>query len=60
MKITILNGNPNAGNVTFDNYLKELSDLLESSRHTVTILKYRLLGLLGKNAWGMYSERWFA
>jgi hypothetical protein len=41
MKITILNGNPDAGNVTFDNYLKELSDLLESSRHTVTILKLR-------------------
>jgi len=30
MKITILNGNPNADNVKFDNYLKELSDLLES------------------------------
>ncbi|RJS78658.1 flavodoxin family protein [Methanophagales archaeon] len=41
MKITILNGNPNADNVKFDNYLKELSDLLESSNHTVTILKLR-------------------
>lgn len=25
MKITILNGNPNTGNVKFDNYLKNLS-----------------------------------
>ncbi|MCD6375042.1 MAG: flavodoxin family protein [Caldisericaceae bacterium] len=41
MKITILNGNPNADNVKFDNYLKNLSDLLESSDHTVTILKLR-------------------
>jgi multimeric flavodoxin WrbA len=41
MKITILNGNPNAGNVKFDNYLKSLSDLLESNKHTVTILQLR-------------------
>ncbi|MBA7664260.1 hypothetical protein ES703_72317 [subsurface metagenome] len=41
MKITILNGNPNAGNIKFDSYLKEFSDLLESSKHTVTILKLR-------------------
>jgi len=41
MKITILNGNPNADNVKFDNYLKALSDLLETSKHTVTILKLR-------------------
>ena len=41
MKITILNGNPNADNVKFDNYLKNLSDLLESSQHTVTILQLR-------------------
>ena len=41
MEITILNGNPNADNVKFDNYLKELSELLESSKHAVTILKLR-------------------
>jgi hypothetical protein len=41
MKITILNGNPNADNVKFDNYLKELSDLLDSNNHTATILKLR-------------------
>jgi len=41
MKITILNGNPDVNNAKFDNYLKNLSDLLESSNHTVTILKLR-------------------
>lgn len=41
MRITILNGNPNAENAPFDNYLKSLSDLLESSNNTVTILKLR-------------------
>ncbi len=41
MKITILNGNPNADNVKFDNYLEELADLLESRNHTVTISKLR-------------------
>jgi len=41
MKITILNGNPNAANVKFDNYLQNLSDLLESSKHTVAILQLR-------------------
>ena len=41
MKITILNGNTDADNVQFDNYLKELSDLLKSSKHTVTILQLR-------------------
>jgi multimeric flavodoxin WrbA len=41
MKITILNGNPDVNNAKFDTYLKNLSDLLESSKHTVTILKLR-------------------
>jgi multimeric flavodoxin WrbA len=41
MKITILNGNPNTDNVKFDNYLKELSDLLKTSKHEVTILQLR-------------------
>jgi len=39
MKITILNGNPNTDNVKFDNYVKELSGLLESARHIVTVLQ---------------------
>jgi len=41
MKVIILNGNPNADNGRFDNYLKELSGLLESSKHTLTILQLR-------------------
>jgi multimeric flavodoxin WrbA len=41
MKITILNGNPNTGNIEFDNYLKELCGLLESNEHTVTVLQLR-------------------
>ena len=41
MKITILNGNQNTENVKFDNYLKSLSDLLESSNHTVTTLELK-------------------
>ena len=41
MKITILNGNPDAENVKFDNYLKELSDLLKTSKHKVTTFKLR-------------------
>lgn len=45
MKITILNGNQNAENIKFDNYLKNLSDLLESSKHTVTIFKLREMDL---------------
>ena len=46
MKITILNGNPNADDVTFDDYLKELSDLLESSNNTVIILKLREIDVM--------------
>jgi len=57
MKITILNGNPNADNVKFDNYLKNLSDLLESSQHTVTILKLREMDIrycIG--CWGCWAK----
>ena len=41
MKVTVLNGNPDADNVHFDDYLKSLSALLESSNHTVTVLQLR-------------------
>ena len=41
MRIKILNGNPNDINVIFDDYLKELSDLLTSRDHTVSILNFR-------------------
>jgi len=36
MKITILNGNSDVNNVSFDNYLAQLSCLLESGDHEVT------------------------
>jgi hypothetical protein len=41
MKITILNGNPDAGNAAFDGYLKRLSDRLVSDDHTVTTFELR-------------------
>ena len=41
MKITILNGNPDAQNHVFDDYLKRLSDVLLSYNHSVTTLHLR-------------------
>jgi hypothetical protein len=41
MKITILNGNPDARNGTFDDYLMRLSDELTSDGHTVTSFELR-------------------
>ena len=41
MKITILNGNPDANDNVFDGYLKELSDALVSDSHIVAILDLR-------------------
>lgn len=41
MKISILKGNPDVNNTGFDNYLKTLSDLLESRYD-----KYPLMSLL--------------
>ena len=41
MKVTILNGNPSEGNTAFDGYLKELTEVLQSSNHTVVLLKLR-------------------
>ncbi len=41
MKVTILNGNPDADNVKFDDYLKNLSDLLKSNNHKVTVSQLR-------------------
>ncbi len=43
MRVTVLNGNPDANNVIFDDYLKNLSDLLESNNHTVTVSRLREL-----------------
>ena len=41
MKITILNGNPDASNAGFDHYLIRLSDKLISNGHTVTSFELR-------------------
>ena len=41
MKITILNGNPDADNAAFDDYLKRLSDELVSDGHAVTVFELR-------------------
>ena len=41
MRITILNGNPNVDNVQFDDYLKNLTDLLEFRKHKVAVLQLR-------------------
>ena len=41
MQITILNGNPDAGNTAFDGYLKRLSDELTSGGHAVTVFELR-------------------
>ena len=45
MKITILNGNPEKENNAFDDYLKDLSDSLESSGHEVTTFTIRDLDI---------------
>jgi len=41
MKITILNGHPDAGNAGFDDYLSRLSDELTSSGHSVASFNLR-------------------
>jgi multimeric flavodoxin WrbA len=41
MKITILNGNPDAGNTTFDAYLKRLAETLVTAQHQATTLTLR-------------------
>lgn len=41
MKITILNGNPDANNAAFDDYLKHLDDKLTSDGHAVTVFELR-------------------
>ena len=45
MKITVLNGNPKPDNSRFDNYLQNLSNLLESNKHEVTIFTLREMDL---------------
>jgi hypothetical protein len=41
MKITMLNGNPNAENTAFDAYLARLLDLLTSKQHKVSLFELK-------------------
>jgi multimeric flavodoxin WrbA len=45
MKITILNGNPNSGNVSFDSYLDKLNGELDAKGHMVTQYKLREMNI---------------
>ncbi len=45
MKIVILNGNPNAANTAFDDYLKRLSGELTSGGHSVTTFDLKEMDL---------------
>ncbi len=41
MRVTVLNGNPDPDNAQFDDYLRNLTDLLESRKHKVAVLQLR-------------------
>jgi multimeric flavodoxin WrbA len=57
MKLTILNGNPDASNTVFDGYLKKLSDTLSSGSNEVTILKLRDMDLkYCRGCWGCWVK----
>jgi len=43
LKILIINGNPKAGNIAFDGYLRELTEKLERKGNSVSIAKLREL-----------------
>jgi hypothetical protein len=53
MKITILNGNPYAENALFDDYLENISRLLESGSHDVNNLRLREMDI--KNCLGCFG-----
>jgi multimeric flavodoxin WrbA len=53
MKITILNGNPYADHVAFDNYLRDLSQHLELHHHTVNVFNLREMDI--KHCIGCFS-----
>ncbi len=57
MKITILNGNPDAGNTAFDGYLARLSDALASDQHEVAILELREMDIkYCTGCWGCWVK----
>ena len=56
MKVTILNGNPDASNTVFDNYLKELYTLLSESNE-ITIFTLRDMDLkYCRGCWGCWVK----
>ena len=53
MKITILNGNPYADHVAFDNYIRDLSQHLELHYHTVNVFNLKEMDI--KHCVGCFS-----
>jgi len=45
LRLTILNGNPDVANISFDNYLARLTEALTVSQHSVTLLNLRDLDI---------------
>ena len=57
MRITILNGNPDADKAAFDGYLARLSDALTSDQHEVTILELREMDIkYCTGCWGCWVK----
>jgi multimeric flavodoxin WrbA len=57
MKVTILNGNYDASNTMFDDYLKKLSDTLSSDSNEVTIFTLRDMDLnYCRGCWGCWVK----
>jgi multimeric flavodoxin WrbA len=57
MKVTILNGNPDASNTTFDDYLAKLADALSSDSNEITIFTLRDMDLkYCRGCWGCWVK----
>ncbi len=57
MRIAILNGNPDPGNIRFDGWLKSLSDLLRAKNHQVNLLTLRALDIAYcTGCWGCWVK----
>jgi multimeric flavodoxin WrbA len=57
MKITILNGNPDASNTMFDDYLRKLSGTLSSDRDEITSFTLRDMNMeYCRGCWGCWVK----
>lgn len=57
MRVAILNGNPDPGNLKFDGRLKSLSDLLRAKNHQVNLLTLRALDIgYCTGCWGCWVK----